>query len=254
MKTKFPCLFLSLLFAFSFWFMGCESPEQKQLPTTWYVMVDTSGVRESPETRRHYAGHLKAVFSKIMPGDAVTVALITEMSITEPSFLVQHQFKPFVPSTDNDLYMKAEQKKFNVGFEQEKQQLLNQAEDFILHSDRIAPKTDIITACHVASGVFKQYPAGHKKLIIFSDMEEYDGTYNFVRDKLNEARIRTIIEQEKNGSRKIPDLAGVDVFVAGASSKDSERYFNIRRFWQDYFREAGATLSDEHYGATLTNL
>ncbi|MGH8498139.1 MAG: hypothetical protein ACRERV_04935 [Methylococcales bacterium] len=180
------------------------------------------------------------------------VALIAEMSIAEPSFLVRHRFEPFKASTDNELYMRAEQQKFTAGFEQTKQQLLIQAEDFILRSERIAPKTDIITACHVASGVFKQYPAGHKKLIVLSDMEEYDGAYNFVKDKLGEERVRRIIEQEKTGSRNIPDLAGVNVFVAGAPSKDSDRFFNIRRFWQAYFRETGATLPDENYGATLS--
>jgi hypothetical protein len=251
MKTKFFFALLSLL-STPYWLLtGCDSTEVNPPSTTWYVLVDTSGVRENMETRQHYAGHLRTVFSNLAPGDAVVVALITEMSIAEPSFLVRHQFQPFKASTDNELYQRAEQEKFTADFNQKKDQLLSEAEDFILHNDRIAPKTDIITACHVASAVLKQNPAAYKKLIIVSDMEEYDGTYNFIKDKLDEERIRRIIAQEQASPRKIPDLGGVNVFVAGASSKDSERFFKIRNFWQAYFREAGATLSDEDYGATL---
>lgn len=256
MSSKYFSFFSTLLICFgAIFFPGCHGKEDaKNNPTTWCVLVDMSGVRKSQDTRQHYADHFKTIFSKVMPGDALAVALITELSVTEPQLLLRHQFSTFKATTDNDLYVKAEKQQFEKDLQALKDSFLKKVTDTILHSNRITPRTDIITACHVAAGIFKQYPSLYRKLIILSDMEEFDGTYNFIIEKLTEKRIDEIIEKEKKSSRGIPDLAGVTVYVAGAASKQSDRFFNIRSFWKKYFKECGASLQDEHYGGTLSGL
>jgi hypothetical protein len=231
-----------------------EGSSEKESATTWCVLLDMSGVRESAETRQHYADYIKTVFDKIVPGDAVAAAFITESSLAEPQLLLSYQFTTFKATTDNDLYKKGEEADFKKKFQKIKDSLLQLATDTALHSNRVTKKTDIITACHLAANIFKQYRSAYKKLIVLSDMEEYDGAYNFVSDKLSQERIERILQKEKSSSRGMPDLAGVNVHVAGAASKQNDRFFNIRSFWKQYFKNSGASLQDEHYSGTLTGL
>jgi len=254
-KRKFLSPALIFLFAASFFLNGCNDKDKsKDSPTTWCVLIDMSGVRENQDTRRHYVDHFKSVFSKMVPGDAMAAALITESSLAEPHLLLSHQFSVFKATTDNELYRAGEEQQFKKNFETTLDSLAKVASDTILNSRRITQKTDIITACHLAANIFKQYRTPYKKLIILSDMEEYDGTYNFVSDKLSQERIDKILQKEKTSSRGLPDLAGVNVYVAGAASKQNDRFFNIRSFWKQYFKNSGASLQDEHYSGTLTGL
>jgi len=233
-------------------FISCSGDPQPDTSTTWAVLLDVSGVREKPQERQAYAEYLARVFDRIQPGDAMVVALITELSVAEPHMLIEQRFPVFEPTTDNPMYLEAEQKKFDEEHKGLKEQLQQQATSFVLNNDRIAQRTDIITACHVAAKVLANHASAYRKLVIISDMEEYDGQYDFIHTRLDPEQIRKIVDKEKNSARGLPRLNGVEVYVAGARSKDSQRFFNIRAFWQNYLEACGATLRDEHYGADLT--
>jgi len=46
----------------------------------------------------------------------------------------------------------------------------------------------------------------------------------------------------------LPDLHGVQVFVAGASAGTSDRYVEVQDFWLKYLHTAGAQISAKTYG------
>ena len=59
---------------------------------------------------------------------------------------------------------------------------------------------------------------------------------------------RTAAERK---SGRIPDLKGVQVWVAGAGGSTPEQYLRIQDFWIRYFQAAGADLRVNRYGAGL---
>lgn len=222
--------------------------------TTWCILLDMSGVRENPDTRTQYKANFSRIVDQINPGDAFIVAMITESSINEPDFVLQHVFRQFKATSDNELIRKSEEKNFDSLFLAEKQQVMEQGADFILTSPRVTGSTDILSALHVAENIFKKYPFPEKNLIILSDMEQYSSDYKFPSENLSQERINQILDIERGKARGVPDLSGVKVYVAGARSKDSDRFFRIKNFWLAYFDACHATLMKEDYGATLIDL
>jgi hypothetical protein len=232
---------------------GCK---QKEPPSfaTWCVLVDMSGVRENPETRQQYSKNFALIMDSVKPGDAIVVAKITESSINEPDYIANHTFAVFHPTTDNDLYLAEEQRKFEIDFDSVKKRIYKKVSGFILNNPRITGTTDIISAIHVAGNIFNKYDNPDKNLVILSDMEQYSNDYKFTSENLNEERIAQIIESERRKPAGIPGLSGVKVFVAGAKSKDTDRFFRIKNFWMAYFDACRATLMKEDYGAAIISL
>ena len=97
---------------------------------------------------------------------------------------------------------------------------------------------------------WKTYKNEKNILVIFSDMIEESGDYNFAKETLSEKRIQEIISKEK-GKKRIPDLAGVKVYITGATATTSDKFFAVQNFWFIYFKECGATLAKENYGSAL---
>jgi len=227
---------------------GDNKPEPA---TTWCVLLDMSGVREKPQTREQYSQNFSKIMKEIKPGDALIVAMITESSINEANFVANHQFDAFQPTTDNEMYQEAEQAKFDSVFAAGKKRISQSVKDFIINNPRITQSTDIISAIHLAAGVFKKHGNKNQNLIILSDMEQYSTDYKFPKENLNEERINQIIDTERQKARGIPGLTGVKVYVAGAKSKNSDRFFRIKNFWLAYFDACHATLMKEDYGAAM---
>ena len=81
-------------------------------------------------------------------------------------------------------------------------------------------RTEILNALSVAARVLdsgEAKEAKRKVLVIFSDMVEESQLYNFRRDELSDKRISAIIAAER-ASGRLPDLNGVHVWKAGAST------------------------------------
>jgi hypothetical protein len=246
-------VFFGLLIVFS---SSCTlfTGKDKVPPTTWCVLLDMSGVREEVQTRQIYADNFNKLFSKIAPNDVLVVGLITESSVNEAEFIVNHHFTEFKASSDNAMIESAEKSNFDATFKIEKAQIASKVSEFILQSNRIAKSTDIISAIHVADNILKKYNNPSKFLILLSDMEQYSADYRFPVENLNDDRNKQIIELEKQKPRGLPDLTEVKVYVAGAKSKDSDRFFRIKNFWLTYFDACHASLMKEDYGATMIEL
>jgi hypothetical protein len=113
-------------------------------------------------------------------------------------------------------------------------------------SEALSPRyksTDILGALLVTSDVFRDAPAGYRRvLVVLSDMKQATRTLDlehvpFVQSNPALSRVG------RNGL--LADLHGVDVYAAGVDGAgESVRYWqSLRDFWFAYFSQAGATVS-----------
>ena len=86
-----------------------------------------------------------------------------------------------------------------------------------------------------------------------SDMVEESENYNFARNPLNEQRGEQVLRSLRERKR-LPDLGGVKIYVAGARHKSVDQGLQIKRFWLRYFKETGASGAAENYGPELLRI
>jgi len=116
--------------------------------------------------------------------------------------------------------------------------------------------SDIFSALLLAERIFARAGKNERRyLVLFSDMVEHAGRYDFYRQPLDVKATRSVLATLRR-SGMLPRLAGVRVYVAGAGvdpngTLTSARAVAIERFWHSYFRATGATLATGHYSARL---
>src|SRR2546425_1340935 len=115
---------------------------------------------------------------------------------------------------------------------------------------RFASKyTDIFSSLLLAQKLFYD-ETRRKVLILMSDMIEDSPPYNFEKVSWSPATTeKTLSELDAKGL--IPKLAGVCIYVSGASAPSAELAENIGRFWYAYFRRAGADMEPSRYAHVL---
>jgi len=151
-------------------------------------------------------------------------------------------------------------------FEKYKKQCLQTSENArkqiseVLGRNKPPERTDILGAILNARKVlFSESAASAKSkyLVIFSDMVQETPACDLTREPLTDARIDAMLGLEMKSGR-IPDLAGVRVWVAGAGGSadprmTGERLLWIQRFWMRYFQSSHADLTDARYAGTLND-
>jgi hypothetical protein len=112
--------------------------------------------------------------------------------------------------------------------------------------------TEILDSLNVADTIFHDEKERQKILVMLSDMIEESKEYNFDKNKMTDEYINKVIgSRQKNNL--MPNLAGVKVYVAGASAADSDKFRAIQAFWARYFAESQADFSPYRYGHSLIN-
>ncbi|MBK9270715.1 MAG: hypothetical protein IPM48_03890 [Saprospiraceae bacterium] len=254
MKKSNHLLILVFLMCILF-FASCHSDKAViREPKGWCVLIDMSGVRNNPAMRKQYAENFVTIMQKMGEGDELAVAFITETSANELNFLVNTQLPNFESGTTNKDRIKKARKKFKKSLEESKSRITRMVQDTILLSQRVSPATEILSALQVAASVFKIQKNSTKTLILLSDMEEYSKAYKFTQEDFTDDRIQKIIDIESKKPQGIPSLDNVNVYVAGANSANTDRFFKVKKFWMEYFKTCRALLQDEHYAATLNGL
>jgi hypothetical protein len=74
--------------------------------------------------------------------------------------------------------------------------------------------------------------------------------YKFEKTRVTDKYISDIIRYRKQ-QKLVPNLAGVKVYIAGASAADSAKFRSIEKFWARYFAVTGADFSTHRYGHSL---
>jgi len=224
---------------------GSSSVESSGSRAFTFCLFDLSGTTRT--NRSSYSSDFNQVLSGLRGGDTLWVGAITQSSLATGRIPLQLDVPSysFFSSNDDDY----------------PEQVRSQKNDFESRLDRwvtsqSTPRTTIFDSLLLAQKVFhtdKAQTASHKVLVIFSDMLEDDGTYDFETEEITPEVTRKILEHQSALGR-IPDLAGVTIFVAGATANphtNASRIHQVQRFWQAYFQAAGTPLPDAQYGASL---
>ncbi len=108
---------------------------------------------------------------------------------------------------------------------------------------RSTPGSAILEALYNVGG-YLHSSTGNERLLIYSDMLEQSNWMSFGKNIATpKARSAAIAGLAKSGHRA--DLKGVTVCIAGfdAGNSPSHQPLAVKRFWQEYFRQSGATLA-----------
>ena len=118
-----------------------------------------------------------------------------------------------------------------------------------MRRDYKARYTDIFSSLLLAEKLFSA-ESRNKVLIIMSDMIEDYPPYAFDRLTWTPTTTQKLMS-ELETKRMIADLSGVCIYVSGVSAPSAELAQNIGRFWEAYFKKAGADLSPSRYAHVL---
>lgn len=208
------------------------------------VIFDTS--KSEPAIRERYrAGFAKIINGlvgdgkKKKDGDPREIVVlgdkISERSEATASYPINITFDPSGGMTGpNPLQVRKARDKA-------RQQSLEQL-DSVLDRKNQATGTDIMGTLRLAESAYASHPQAEKHLVLFSDMVEQTGRYNFYSLKADQ--FDEILLKEKQANN-VPRLEGVHVWIvglgaAGKGGLPSEQLKRIRDFWLAYFKEAGA--------------
>lgn len=225
---------------------GGKPPETR----AFLFLFDFSGSAGGSDVRSRYRDWASTALqpeagkrSRLGPGDALMAGLITDNSLVQADFPLKVEVTPMDPSKDNPLMAQSRAVKETEGLEKKL--------DAVFSADPRSKATKIMDAMVLAQQVLKALKRDRSVIVVFSDMVEESETYDFRKEKLSADRIGQIIAAEKKSGR-LPDLAGVRVYVWGAGGGSyqgmtSAQILGIRDFWLRYFKEAGADLPAERY-------
>ena len=242
-KIGFVCILLFLILFTS----ATAFAESK----TVFVLFDVS--RSTLGSRKEFLDGFKKILDIRSPGeasqsrlglrDAIAADVITANSLSTSEMPIEHEFNYSFWSGLNETF---------YGYKSiaVKKDLAEEAKKLLL--GRASAGTDILNSLRLAPRVFRRFKRDKSVLVIFSDMIEQSGPYDFERDNLTNRRITEIIRQER--AKGLPDLKGVIVYVAGARAASSSCFLKIRNFWIRYFRACGAVINRDNYGRAFMGI
>ncbi len=232
---------------------GCTPsvPAAVRHATAVVVFIDFSG-SISGQDRVSFRREIESeILSSLAPGDRLLIAPIHDKTLTD--------FRPLVDATlpakpdfngwlNNVLKFNRQAKEIEAQSVHLKEKI--SAEVAHVFAKRyVSPQTDIFSSLLIAQKLFYDEPR-RKVLVLMSDMIEDNPPYDFERMSWSPATItKTLSELDAKGL--IPKLSGVCIYVSGASAKSAEVAENIGRFWQAYFRRAGADMDPSRYAHVL---
>jgi len=183
------------------------------------------------------------IYQNLRQGDRVVVGTITSQSYVEFKPAVDEEI-PKKTVWDNRLQFERALTNAREKIRREVDKLLSQKQGTLL--------TEILDSLNIADIIFHDEKERQKVLVLLSDMIQDSKDYKFDRDKITDEYIHKVIRYRRN-NKLMPNLAGVKVYVAGASATDSYKFRTIQTFWAHYFAESGADFSPHRYGHSLIN-
>lgn len=242
---------------------GCRNGDPALTPTpsptpaagkVVMALFDLSSSTKDNAIRQRYAESFQRVLDKAVANDVIVADAITDNPLGQSSFPINQTFPLFNPGTDNPLIVRKKQEEYDKQLQELRGQLSATAQRLLADSARRINQTRILDATRLAERVFKTYLRQKKVLVVFSDMIEESDRANFQRQTPTEASTAKLLGEEQRAGR-LPDLAGVRVYVIGAGASSQRlapaSYTNVENFWLQYFKRAGADLAKERYGAAL---
>ena len=232
---------------------GCTRSTQVSGHTSTAVVIfvdfsDSVGGMDRTGFRREID---RQILPWLEPGDSFLVAPIHDKTLTQFRPLVEAELPPrpqFNGWMNNVMKFNREAKAADAKIIQVKETLRTQTAEALGRPTQ-ARYTDIFSSLLLAEKLFSA-ESRNKILILMSDMIEDYPPYTF--DKISWTPSTTAkILKDLEAQRGIADLRGVCVYVSGVSAPNAEMATNIGRFWEAYFKKAGADLHPSRYAHVL---
>ena len=234
-------------------FMSVPSPSQgaPQTAASVVVFVDFS----ASVGGNHRAGYRHELERHVIPwlqaGDSILIAPIHDKTLTRFEPLVQFTIptKPqFNGWFDNALQYGRQQKEIEVRIAQSKDLIQSQTAA-ALSQKRAAALTDIFSSLLLAEKLFHNDPRA-RVLVLMSDMLHDYPPYRFDRMAWRAGTTEAILK-DLQAKQMLANLAGVCVFVSGATAYSKELASGVGQFWQTYFQRTGADIAPSRYANVL---
>ncbi len=221
-------------------FAKSENPAQP--PRLIVIFVDMSA--SADQARRTVCKEaFEKIYQNLRQGDRVVVGTITSQSYVEFKPAVDEEI-PKKTVWDNRLQFERALTHAREKIRKEVDKLLSQKQGTLL--------TEILDSLNIADIIFHDEKERQKVLVLLSDMIQDSKDYKFDKDKITDEYIHKVIRYRQTNNL-MPHLAGVKIYVAGASAADSEKFRAIQTFWAHYLAESGADFSPHRYGHSLIN-
>lgn len=220
---------------------GCSTGTAPKTGKTVVVLVDRSA--STGADRNLYARALDRVLGGLQPGDRIIGAWITESSAGDfRDYLDEELPAPFPSMQIWDVASKYKEgkKKWEEDIEQSRNRI-REGMEHLMQQPSASAKTKIFESLRVVGQILASELRAKKILLLLSDMVEDSETANFEGGRLDKAFVgKEIGRQRQMGI--LPDLRGVEVFVAGVRGEPVDRAAAIEQFWRAYFAETGAVV------------
>jgi hypothetical protein len=193
----------------------------------------------------------KQILPWLEPGDSFLVAPIHDKTLTQFRPLVEAELPPrpqFNGWMNNVIKFNREAKATDAKILQVKETLRTQTAEALGRAAQ-AKYTDIFSSLLLAEKLFSA-ESRNKVLILMSDMIEDYPPYAFDKIAWRPSTTEKILK-DLEAQRGIADLRGVCIYVSGVSAPNAEMATNIGRFWEAYFKKAGADLHPSRYAHVL---
>jgi hypothetical protein len=208
-------------------------------PRAIIVFVDMSGSTNLARATV-YRECFEKIYENLRQGDRIVIGMITGRSFID--------FKPVVDVEIPKKSVWLNRIQFERGVTETKEKIRREV-GRLLSQENGTPRTEILNSLNIAETIFHKEKR-QKILVLLSDMIQDSREYDFSSTKITNDYINKVIKYRLT-KNLIPDLAGVKIYVAGASGSDSHKYRSIEKFWARYFKKARADYSHHRYGHTL---
>lgn len=215
----------------------------EEQPKIVMVLVDLSDSTVMHGDREDYKKYFNMVLDAMHDGDCLILGAIEKNPKGKPVARFSYELPIRNSFFDN-----------SIKFDGAIRKRLGEAQQIFAGFDNeISTETPIIDTIEEVTRLFANYPRPRKILIFLSDMKEFSkGGVNFESRNfdLSESKADKLIADLRE-KKRIADLTGVKIYVAGARDKNAKLQGQVRDFWAKYFKAAGAEFSMDRYGTDL---
>jgi hypothetical protein len=195
------------------------------------LFVDLTESVKATDVDRIYTPTLRNAVDKLQPGDRFVLAEISQQTLAS-----------FAPALDLAFPRTGRSMEDGDALAAGKLRIRSEWRKLVARRAR-SKATVILDSLNAGSQILTRDARPQKHLVLLSDMIEESGSANF----LKAAPAGGLVAQRRAKSL-LPDLKGVQVFVAGASAPSTERYVEVQDFWLEYLRAAGGRVDEKTYG------
>ena len=217
-----------------------KTDDSSQRPRLIIILVDMSG--SADQARRTVCKEaFEKIYKNLRQGDRIVVGTITSQSYID-----------FKPTVDEEIPKKTvwdNRLQFERNLSNAKEKIRKEVNKLLSFKGG-SPLTEILDSLNIADTIFHDEKERQKILVILSDMVQDSKEYKFDRDRITEEYISKVIRHRRENNL-MPNLAGVKVYVAGASAADADTFRAVQTFWARYFTQSGADFSPHRYGHSL---